>query len=123
VAVHFAREGADIAIIYLSEDKDANDTQQMVEKEGRKCLLIKGDIADEKFCKDAVEQTIDELGKVDILINNAAEQHPKKTIQSITSKQIEETFRTNIFSFFYLTKYALSHLTEGASIINTTSVT
>lgn len=123
VAVHFAREGADCVIVYLSEDKDANDTKELIEKEGRKCLLIKGDISDDSFCKSCIAQTIQEFGKLDILVNNAAEQSPKESLESITSKQIEDTFRTNIFSFFYLTKYALPHLKEGASIINTTSVT
>lgn len=123
VAVHFAREGATCVIVYLSENRDAKDTQKMVEKEGRKCLLIKGDIGDEAFCKSCISQTIKEFGKLDILVNNAAEQTPKESLEEIDAKQIEKTFKTNIFSFFYLTKYALPHLKKGSSIINTTSVT
>ena len=125
VAVHFAKEGADVAIVYLNEHDDANETKRMVEAEGRKCILIAGDIGDESFCEDAVEQTVRDLGHLDVLVNNAAEQHPKKSIEEITSEQLERTFRTNIFAMFYLTKAALKHLQEreGASIINTTSVT
>lgn len=123
VAVHFAREGAKVAINYLSEERDANDTKKIVEKEGRECLLIKGDISLERFCEHCINQTIKHFGKLDILVNNAAEQHPRESVEWITSIQIEETFKTNIFSFFYLTKYALPHLSKGSSIINTTSVT
>ena len=123
VAVHFAREGADIAIIYLNEDKDAEDTKQLVEQEGRKCILVAGDVGDEKFCKKAVKQTIDKLGKLDILVNNAAEQHEQTDIKDIDKKQLQRTFETNIFSMFYITKAALEHLKKGSCIINTTSVT
>jgi NAD(P)-dependent dehydrogenase (short-subunit alcohol dehydrogenase family) len=109
--------------MYLNEDDDAQETKRQVEQEDRKCILIPGDIGDEKFCKDAVEKTVSELGRLDILINNAAEQHPQESIEDITAEQLERTFRTNIFSMFYLTKAALKHLKEGSSIINTTSVT
>lgn len=123
VAVHFAREGADVAIIYLDEDQDAKDTQEMVEAEDRKCLLLRGDIGDEKFCKKAVEKTVKELGGLNILVNNAAEQHEQENVEDISASQLEDTFRTNIFSFFYLTKAAREHLQKGDCIINTTSVT
>jgi NAD(P)-dependent dehydrogenase (short-subunit alcohol dehydrogenase family) len=123
VAVAYAKEGADIAIIYLNETEDAKKTKQMVEEEGRKCILIAGDIGDEKFCTRAVERTVKELGGLDILVNNAAEQHEQNSIENISSKQLERTFRTNIFSLFYMTKAAMKHLKEGSAIINTTSVT
>lgn len=123
VAVHFAREGADVAIVYLNEDRDAQDTQKMVEAEGRKCLLIPGDLREEKFCKDVVKQTVKKLGKLNIVVNNAAEQHEKENLEEITGEQLENTFRTNIFSFFFVTQEALKHLNKGDSIINSTSVT
>lgn len=123
VAVHFAREGADVAIVYLSEGTDAQATKKMVEAEGKCCLLISGDLRDEKFCKDVVGQTIRKFGKLNIVINNAAEQHPKDDISEISSAQLTETFATNIFSFFYITQAALPHLENGDTIINTTSVT
>src|SRR5256885_397353 len=123
VAIAFAKEGADIAVVYLEEKKDAEETKRLVEEHGRKCLLIAGDIGEEKFCRKAVEQTLDELGKIDILVNNAAEQHPQDSIEKITEKQLEQTFRTNIFSMFFLTKAAMKHVKKGAAIINTTSVT
>jgi len=123
VAVHFAKEGADVAIVYLNEHDDAAETKKLVEKEGRKCLTIAGDIGDEQFCREAVEQAVDELGHLDILVNNAAEQHPQEDIQRISSYQLERTFRTNIFSQFFMTKAALKYMKEGATIINTTSVT
>jgi NAD(P)-dependent dehydrogenase (short-subunit alcohol dehydrogenase family) len=123
VAVHFAREGADIAIVYLEENEDATYTKSLVETEGRACLLIRGDIRDEQFCKDAVDQTVAEFGKLNILVNNAAEQHPKEDIREISADQLNTTFSTNIFSFFYFTQAALEHLHEGDTIINTTSIT
>ncbi len=123
VAVHFAREGADIAIVYLNEDKDAEDTKQMVEEEGRKCILISGDVGDEAFCKKAVKQTVKELGKLDVLVNNAAEQHEQTDIKDISKKQLQQTFETNIFSMFYMTKAALDHMKKGSCIVNSTSVT
>lgn len=122
-AVHFAREGADVAIVYYDEDKDANDTKAMIEKEGRKCLLIKGDLKDEEFCKKAVQQTIKDLGGLNILVNNAAVQFPKTEFKDITGAQVKETFETNIIPFFYVTREAMKHLTKGDTIINTTSVT
>jgi NAD(P)-dependent dehydrogenase (short-subunit alcohol dehydrogenase family) len=123
VAIAFAREGADIGVVYLNEHEDAQDTKCMVEKEGRRCLLISGDIGDENFCRQAVAQTVQELGRLDSLINNAAEQHPQSSIEDITAKQLERTFRTNIFAQFYLVKAALPHLKPGSTIINTTSIT
>src|ERR671925_1668274 len=102
VAIAFAKEGADIAVVYLEEDKDANETKRQVEEEGRKCLLVRGDVGKEEFCRDAVEQTVKEFGKLDILVNNAAEQHPQDSVEKITAQQLERTFRTNIFSFFFM---------------------
>jgi NAD(P)-dependent dehydrogenase (short-subunit alcohol dehydrogenase family) len=123
VAIAFAKEGAAIAIVYLEEEKDANETRRLVEKHGGKCLLIAGDVGQEEFCRKAVERTIKEFGKIDILVNNAAEQHPQESIEKITEKQLERTFRTNIFSFFFMVKAAMKRLKQGAAIINTTSVT
>lgn len=123
VAVHYAIEGANVVISYLNEHEDAEKTKQYVEEQGQKCLLIPGDIGDEAICKQIVDKTIGEFGKIDIVVNNAAEQHPQKGIEDITSEQLERTFRTNIFSFFYLTKAALPHLKNGSTIINTSSIT
>lgn len=124
VAVFFAKEGADVVIVYLNEHQDAKETRRLVENERRRCLLIAGDIGSEPFCRKAVEKAVKELGRLDILVNNAAEQHPQESIEDISSDQLERTFRTNIFSFFYFAKAALKHLPEGSgSIINTTSVT
>ena len=116
-AVLFAREGADVAIVYLAEDEDAQKTVKLVEGEGRRCLAIRGDVGDESFCRQAVDQTVKELGKLDILVNNAAEQHPKSSLEEITAEQLEKTFRTNIFAYFFMAKAALPHLKEGSSII------
>jgi NAD(P)-dependent dehydrogenase (short-subunit alcohol dehydrogenase family) len=123
VAIAYAKEGADLCVVYLNEHKDAKDTRKMVEEHGRKCLLIAGDIGDEPFCRKAVQQTVRELKRLDVLVNNAAEQHPQESLESITKKQLEKTFRTNIFACFYLAKAALPHLKKGSSIINCTSVT
>ncbi|ALA58770.1 SDR family oxidoreductase [Nitrospira moscoviensis] len=123
VAVLFAKEGADIALVYLNEHKDAQETKRMVEQEGRRCLALAGDVGDEPFCRASVERTVRELGRLDVLVNNAAEQHPQETIEKITADQLERTFRTNMFSYFFMTKAALPHLGEGAAIINSTSVT
>jgi NAD(P)-dependent dehydrogenase (short-subunit alcohol dehydrogenase family) len=125
VALHFAREGANVAIVYLEETKDAEATQSGVEQEGRECLLIKGDIGKEGFCQRAVEKCVKKFGGLDVLVNNAAEQHMQTALEKITEKQLVATFRTNILSMFFLTKAALPHLKkrEGATIINTTSVT
>ncbi len=123
VAVAFAKEGAHVAIVYLDEHEDARETERLVANEHRRCVTVAGDIGDEPFCKEAVEKTIREFERLDILINNAAEQHPQNTIEDITAAQLERTFRTNVFSWFYMTKAALRHLREGSSIINTSSVT
>jgi NAD(P)-dependent dehydrogenase (short-subunit alcohol dehydrogenase family) len=123
VAIAFAKEGADVSIVYLEERKDANETRSLVEEHGSKCLLIQGDVGREEFCRKAVAQTVKKFGKLDILVNNAAEQHSQESVEKITEKQLEQTFRTNIFSFFFMAKAAINHLKEGAAIINTTSVT
>jgi NAD(P)-dependent dehydrogenase (short-subunit alcohol dehydrogenase family) len=123
VAIAFAKEGADVAILYLNEHDDAKATQRLVEKEGRKCIAIAGDIGDEQFCQEAVEQAVKELGRLDILVNYAAEHHPQKEITKISAYQLERTFRTNIFSQFFMTKAAMPHLHQGSTIINTASVT
>jgi NAD(P)-dependent dehydrogenase (short-subunit alcohol dehydrogenase family) len=123
VAVHFAREGANVAIVYLDENQDAAQTKAMVEAEGKECLLLQGDIRDEQFCKEAVSRTINAFGKLNVLVNNAAEQHPKEDIREISAAQLNDTFSTNIYSFFYFTQAALPHLGNGDSIINTTSIT
>jgi NAD(P)-dependent dehydrogenase (short-subunit alcohol dehydrogenase family) len=123
VAIAFAAEGADVAILYLNEHSDARETTRTVEEAGRRAIAVAGDIGDEGFCKEAIKRVIKELGRVDIVVNNAAEQHPQDSLEKITAKQLERTFRTNVFSLFYLTKAALPHLHRGATIINTTSVT
>ena len=123
VAVAFAKEGAHLAIVYLNEHRDAKDTCAEVEKYGRECLLIAGDVADESFCRQAVSRTIRKWKRLDILVNNAAVQFPQESIEKISSKQLVRTFGTNIFSYFYMVKAAMKHLKEGSSIINTTSVT
>ncbi|MDF5714626.1 MAG: SDR family oxidoreductase [Rhizonema sp. NSF051] len=123
VAIAFAKEGADVAILYLNEHDDAKETKQLVEKLGRRTVVIAGDIGEEAFCQQAIQQTVDELGKLDILVNNAAEQHMQESIEDISESQLERTFRTNIFSMFFMTKAALKHLKEGSAIVNTTSVT
>jgi NAD(P)-dependent dehydrogenase (short-subunit alcohol dehydrogenase family) len=123
VAIAFAKEGADVAIVYLEEHEDAKETKRLIQQRGVKCLLIDGDVGDEKFCRQAVDKTVREFGKIDILINNAAEQHLQDSIEKITEKQLVRIFRTNIFSFFFMTKAAMKHLKKGAAIINTTSVT
>ena len=123
VAALFAREGADIAILYLCEDDDAAKTNEIVEQEGRRAITIAGDIGDEQFCEKAVKQTVDQLGGLDILVNNAGEQHADKDIRAITEEQLRRTFQTNIFGMFFLTQAALPHLKEGSAIINTTSET
>ncbi len=123
VSVHFAKEGADIAIVYLEEEEDAEETRRLVEKEGRKCLLLPGDVRVESFCKDAVKKVVAEYGKLNILVNNAGMQVPQKDLKEITEEQLTTTFGTNIFPYFYFAQAALSYLHEGDSIINTTSVT
>lgn len=123
VALLFAQEGADIAIIYLNEHEDASITKSGIEQSRRRCLMFSGDIGEEQFCRNTVDEVIKEFGRLDIVINNAAEQHVQTTLEDISSTQLERTFRTNIFSYFYLTKAALPHLKNGAAIINTASVT
>ena len=115
--------GRTVAIAYLNEHDDAKETKQLVEAQNRRAVAIAGDIGNESFCQQLVEQAVQEFGKLDILINNAAEQHPQESIEDITAEQLERTFRTNIFSMFFLTKAALKHLKAGSAIVNTTSVT
>src|SRR5712691_6843131 len=123
VAVAFAKEGADVAIVYHDAHEDAQKVKQEVEQQGRRCLAIAGDVGDESFCQQAVKQAVQELGKLNILVNNAAEQHPRQSIEEISAEQLERTFRTNVFSMFYTTKAAVKSLQPGSAIINTTSVT
>jgi hypothetical protein len=123
VAVTFAKEGANIVIAYLDEHEDAKETQRLVEKEGRECVTIAGDVGDSAFCKKMIDTTISSFGKLDVLVNNAAQQYPKSSIEEITDEQLEKTFRVNVFAMFYTVRAAMPHLKEGARIINTTSVT
>jgi len=123
VAVAFAKEGADVAIVYKDEHEDARETERLVREQGRRCLAIAGDIGEEAFCVEVVRRTLAEMGRLDVLVNNAGEQHEQKSLESISAEQLERTFRTNIFAQFYLTKAALPHLQAGAAIVNTTSVT
>jgi NAD(P)-dependent dehydrogenase (short-subunit alcohol dehydrogenase family) len=123
VAVAMAREGAQVAIVYLNEHKDANETRALVKREGAEALLLPGDVGDETFCEAAVDATIEQFGRLDILVNNAGEQHETEDIREIDSAQIERTFRTNIFSFFYMAKHALRRMEKGSTIINTASIT
>lgn len=122
VAIHFAREGAEVSVVYLDSHSDAEETRERVWREGRECLLIAGDIGKPAFCDRAVRETVRRFGRLDILVNNAAEQHAIDKPEEIDFRRMEKTFRTNLFSFFYLTKFALPHLREGSSIINTASV-
>ena len=122
-AIGMAKEGADIAIIYLNETKDAKKTKSLIESTGRKALLIRGDIGSEKFCKKSVQKIKKAFRRIDILVNNAAEQHPQESITEITEQQLLRTFRTNIFSMFFMVKAALPYLKKDASIINTASIT
>jgi NAD(P)-dependent dehydrogenase (short-subunit alcohol dehydrogenase family) len=123
VAVLYAREGAHVAVLYLNEHKDAAETRRLVEQEGRRCITLAGDVSDPEFCRQAVQRTVDELGKLDILVNNAAEQHPQEAVEDITVEQLDSTFRTNIYGYFFMTQAALPHLRAGSAIVNTTSVT
>jgi len=122
-ALAMAREGADIAIVYLDEHEDADKTVALVEREGRRAIKFAGDIGDEEFCREVVERTAETFGHIDVLVNNAAEQHETKDPLDIDGAQLERTFRTNVFGYFYMTKAALQHMQEGATIINTTSIT
>lgn len=123
IAVHYAVEGAKVAIVYLSEDEDAQDTKKMVEKAGSECLIIPGDLKEEEFCVEAIQKTVRKFGKLNILINNAAIQFPKEDPEDVTSDQVRETFGTNIFPYFFTVNEALNQMQEGDTIINTTSVT
>lgn len=123
VAIAFAKEGADVAVAYLNEHQDAEETKALVEKHGQTCLLLPGDIGEEEFCRNAVQQTVENFKHLDILVNNAAVQYPQDSIVDITAEQLTKTFKTNIFAMFYLIKHTLPHLKKGSAIINTTSVT
>ena len=123
VAVLFAREGADVAILYLNEHEDAADTKKFVEAEGRRAICIPGDLGDRDFCFKAVQQVVDTFGKLDILINNAGEQHPDEKIEDITEEQLRRTFQSNIFSMFFMVQASMPHLKKGAAIVNCTSET
>ena len=123
VAALYAREGADIAISYLCEHEDAEETKRIVEAEGRRAILIPGDLGDKAFCDGLVQRVVDTFGRLDVLVNNAGEQHPDEDIRDITDEQLRRTFQTNIFAMFYLVQAARAHLKSGASIINCTSVT
>jgi len=125
VAIHFAKEGADCVIVYLNEHTDAEETKKLVESEGRQCLLIAGDVCQETFCQEVIEKSIKKFGKINILVNNAADQTPRQNIEDISAEQWEKTFKTNIFAYFYLAKAAYKYLkiNDDSTIINTTSVT
>jgi NAD(P)-dependent dehydrogenase (short-subunit alcohol dehydrogenase family) len=123
IALAFANEGADVAILYLNEHRDARETVRAIENAGRRALAISGDIGSEAFCKRAIARVMKKFGRLDIVVNNAGEQHPQDKVEKISARQLERTFRTNVFSFFYLTKAALPQLKKGSTIINTTSVT
>ena len=123
VAVLFAREGADVAVMYLNEHEDAEETKRCVEAEGRRCITITGDVKDAAFCEDAVEKVVAEFGRLDVLVNNAAFQEHAGSLLDITEERLDETFRTNIYGYFHMARAALPHLKEGSSIINTGSVT
>lgn len=121
-AIAFAREGADVIIAYLNEHEDARDTRRWIEQAGRRCELVAGDIGDPAFCRKLIEDTVARFGRLDVLVNNAAEQHRVEDPEQITPQEVERTFRTNIFSFFHCTSAALGHMKKGSTIINTTSV-
>lgn len=123
VAVTFAKEGANVLISYLEEHQDAQETQRLVEAEGRECVTLAGDVGDSTFCQKMIDTVISSFGKLDVLVNNAAQQYPQQSIADISDEQLEKTFRINIFSMFYTVRSALPHLKPGARIINTTSVT
>jgi NAD(P)-dependent dehydrogenase (short-subunit alcohol dehydrogenase family) len=123
VCVHFAKEGADVVFVYLNEDEDAAETKRLVEAEGRRALALRGDIGRSDFANEVVDEVLARFGHIDVLVNNAAEQHPQDDITQITDDQLERTFRTNVFGQFYLVRAAMPHLKDGAAIINTTSVT
>ncbi|MGY4691286.1 SDR family oxidoreductase [Salibacterium sp. K-3] len=122
VSMVYAKEGANVAVVYYNEHSDAEETKQLIEAEGVQCLLIPGDIKDEAFCKDIVQQTVNTFGTLDIVVNNAAVQYVRNDISEITTEQLEETFQTNFFSYFHVTKAAIPFMKEGGSIISTTSI-
>lgn len=122
-AIAFAKEGADVAIVYYDEHEDAASARSKIEQAGRRCITISGDVGEESFCREAVAKTLDEFGKLNVLVNNAGEQHPQESIEEISTEQLERTFRTNILSMFHFTRAALKHLHDGDAIVNTTSVT
>jgi NAD(P)-dependent dehydrogenase (short-subunit alcohol dehydrogenase family) len=122
-AVLFAREGAEVALVYLEETEDAAITADAIKAEGKQALLLRGDVADKTFCDNVVGQVIEQFGKLDVLVNNAAEQHPQEQVEDISPTQLRETFETNLFGYFYLTQAALPYLSEGSAIVNTTSIT
>jgi NAD(P)-dependent dehydrogenase (short-subunit alcohol dehydrogenase family) len=123
VAIHFAREGADVALVYLDEHEDALETARLVEQEGQRCLLLSGDAAQSEFCRSVVEQTVEAFSRLDVLVNNAAQQFPTSDIQDILPSQLEHIFSVNVFAYFYMLQACLPHLGEGSSVINSTSVT
>lgn len=123
VAVAFAREGASLCISYLNEEEDAQETERLIREAGGDCLLVPGDISDDKHCDAIAKKTMEKFGRIDILVNNAAMHFPQESLADISNEQLEKTFKTNIFSYFYLTRATLPHLKEGAAIINTSSVT
>jgi len=123
VSIAFAKEGADVAIVYLIEREDAEETRRLIEEQGRRCLLIEGDVGDSAFCQEAVERTVETFGRLDILVNNAAEQHPVEGLEEISDEQLQRTFQTNIFGYFYMTRSALPHLGSSGRIVNTASIT
>jgi len=123
IAVAFAREGADVAFAYLDEDEDAAETQRLIEGAGQRALAMAGDIGDVQHAGRVVADTVKEFGRLDIVVNNAAEQHPRKALEDVSPAQLEDTFRTNVFAMFHVTRAALPHLQQGSSILNTTSVT
>ena len=123
VSVLFAREGADVAVVYLDEHEDARKTREWVESEGQRCLLIDGDVGDKNFCREAVEETVDELGGLNVLVNNAGVQFVQEDIAQISEEQLDRTFRTNIYAMFFMVQAAQPHLSDGDAIINSTSIT
>ena len=123
VAVAMAREGASIGIVYLEEERDAEETARAVREEGSDIIQVAGDIGDEDFCREAVKRTIEEYGRLDILVNNAAEQHEVSDFRDLSAEQLQRTFKTNVFGYFYMTKAALDHMESGSAIVNTTSIT
>jgi len=122
VAIHYAREGANVCIVYLNEHKDAEDTKQLVQKEGVECLVIAGDVCNSQFCRQAVEKTVNTFHRLDILVNNAGVQHAVEKVEDISYEQFDRTMKTNVYGYFYMVKAALPHLQKGSAIINTTSV-